>query len=265
MFKNNFIAVVKSNGRILREFNNGEVKIPFGSEYSILLKNKDSRKAVVSVSIDGKSVTEGRIIINGGSDFELLGFLEGMNVRNRFRFIQKTDEIIRHRGDNADDGIITVEYWFEERVEVTRRYDDVYPIYHHPIHRYPYYWCDNNYLNTPNTSGNNFYLGSTSFVSNNVSDTMAYSCDINAVNSSPLPDEGITVKGSETNQGFNYGHTNQLENQSSVINIILKGYSGSGTKVTQIITTSQKVKCPTCGRMMKSSIKYCSNCGTYLM
>lgn len=257
MFRNNFIVVVKSEGRILRE-HNGNVRLPFGSEYSILLKNKDSRKAVASISVDGKSVTEGRIIIDGGSEVELLGFLEGTSVRNRFKFIQKTDEIVRHRGDRVDDGIVTVEYWFEERVEVTKRYEDV-------VRRY--YWWD--YPHKPFYPYTPLYSGM-KFTSDNINTSIntnySVSSSISAYNcSTPLPDEGITVKGSEVNQNFNYGHTKNLENQSNIINIILKGYKDSGVKVKMPTTTTQRVECPTCGRKVRSSEKYCSNCGTYLM
>ena len=251
VFKNNFIAVVRSGGRILREVN-GEVRLPFGSEYSILLKNKDSRKAVASISIDGQSVTNGRIIVDGGSQVELLGFLEGISVRNKFRFIQKTAEIAEHRGDNVDDGIVTVEYWFEERVEVTKqRYDVV---------RGWGGWYPYDYYSTPMFNDTSY-----TFTTSNCVDYHALTASecVVAV-ASVLPDEGITVKGSEVNQTFSYGNTKSLEEQSSVINIVLKGYKDSGVKVERAVTTSQKIQCPTCGRSTRSSAKYCSNCSTYL-
>ena len=254
MYKNNFIAVVKNNGRILREMD-GNVRLPFGSEYSILLKNKDSRKAVVSISIDGESVTENRIIVDGSSDAELFGFLEGNRVRNKFKFIQKTDEIVRHRGDKADDGIVTVEYWFEERVETVRQKFET-------TWGKPYTWYDaTTYIPRDYTisygTGDNLFSGITIHTATNVSSSLS--------SNNISPDEGITVKGSEVNQDFNYGHTNKLENQSSVINIILKGYQVSGVQVKVPLVTSQKVQCPTCGMRAKSYAKYCSNCGTYLM
>lgn len=236
VFNNNFIAVVKSNGRILRECN-GEVRLPFGSEYSILLKNKDSRKAVVKISVDGKSVTDGRIIVDAFSDVELTGFLEGFSVRNRFRFIKKTEEIAEHLGDNIDDGIVTVEYWFERKVYETYRWS----------YTKEFKWPPDPYI---------------SYCSQQEPLNQVFCCS----SSVSRPEEvGITVKGSETRQDFVSGNVNSLESQSSVINIILRGYSGSGNVVKKAVTVSDKVKCPTCGRSMKSSVKYCSNCGTYLL
>jgi hypothetical protein len=58
VYTNNFIAVVKHKGRIMRD-TNGVVRLPFGSEYSVLLKNKDSKTAVVRIEIDGEDVMSG--------------------------------------------------------------------------------------------------------------------------------------------------------------------------------------------------------------
>ena len=77
VFKKNFVAVVKVGGKIMRE-DNGEVKIPFGSEYTILLKSKDTRKAVVSIEIDGQDVLDRKqLIVYPNSDSELQGFMDG--------------------------------------------------------------------------------------------------------------------------------------------------------------------------------------------
>ena len=51
-YQDNFAAVIKCDGIILRE-QDKTVKLPFDSEYSILLKNLDSRRALVRIEIDG--------------------------------------------------------------------------------------------------------------------------------------------------------------------------------------------------------------------
>jgi len=256
VYKNNFIVVVKCGGKVLRE-QGGEVRLPFGSEYSILLKNKDSRKAVASISIDGESVTDGRIVVDGFSEVELVGFLEGMSVRNKFKFIQKTEEIVKHRGDRVDDGIVTVEYWFEERVEVTKKYEDVY------VKKYINPWYTDQGSWTPQPYRDTTITCSSDISSCSPQTTTRGGCFVNSC--VPTQDEGITVKGSETRQDFQYGSTKTLESQSNVINIVLKGYTDSGIKVEKFVATTDKVKCPTCGRTAKSNSKYCANCGTYLL
>ena len=115
MYKNNFVVVVKCNGQILRE-QGSTVYLPYGSEYSILLKNKDTRKASVGIEVDGRDALNGnRLIIGGNSTEEVKGFMRNMRKTNRFKFIKKTREIQKHRGDKIDDGLIRVTYRFEKR------------------------------------------------------------------------------------------------------------------------------------------------------
>ena len=72
MYQEKFIAVVKCNNKILREQNKCEVHLPFGSEYSLLFKNLDSRRVNVNVSIDGTDILFGRsLVIDANSEMEL--------------------------------------------------------------------------------------------------------------------------------------------------------------------------------------------------
>jgi len=113
-YKEQFVAEVKVNGKILR-VRNDEVFLPFGSEYSLLLKNLNSKRASVKISIDGTDVLDGNALVVGPNQTaELEGFLKGSTGKNKFRFIQKTKEIQEHRGDKIDDGIIRIEFAYEE-------------------------------------------------------------------------------------------------------------------------------------------------------
>lgn len=237
MYKNNFVVVVKHRGKVLRENNGGVVRLPFGSDYSVLLKNKDSRKAVADVEIDGEEVASG-IIVPGNSSVELKGALNGLNVKNKFRFIKKTREISRYRGDRPEDGLVRVEYRFE-RYDPEIVYYDVKPYRRTPIAEWTYY------------SGNFTSCCNDSVVScNNVSYKGS--------------DAGITVPGAETNQNFVYGSTKTLESQSYVIILHLKGLTNKRKRVKKAITVKTRLRCPTCGRRSKSNVKFCGNCGTYL-
>jgi hypothetical protein len=123
VYESRLIAVVKHNNNILREVD-GIVYLPFGSEYSILFKNKHVRNCSVSVDIDGKDVLSGiNIVIKPDTEPELLGFINNSGIiTNRFKFIQKTKEIAEYRGDRIDDGIITIKFRFEKEI--------VHPIYY---------------------------------------------------------------------------------------------------------------------------------------
>ena len=113
-YADKFVVEVKQNGKILR-IKNGAVYLPFGSEYSIFLKNLNSKRASVNISIDGEDVLDNNsLVLDANSSTELEGFLRGNTAKNRFRFINKTKEISEHRGDRADDGLLRVEFAFEK-------------------------------------------------------------------------------------------------------------------------------------------------------
>lgn len=249
MFRNDFVGVVVNRGKIMRESRNelGEnvVKLPFGSEYAVRLKNLNTVKAVVDVEIDGSRAAQG-LIINPGTSFELKGFLEGLRVRNRFRFIEKTKEISNYRGDRIDDGIIRISYRFEQPQPVY--YIEPLPMKSlvPPWHPTRSFGPDLQYTYT----SSNTYGGGTQ-----------NSCFVSQVQETA---EGITVKGSETRQDFIYGYTNPLEEHAHVINIKLVGYSDSGIAIKKPITTKTKYRCKTCGRKWPSRYKFCPNCTTYL-
>lgn len=260
VYKNNFIAVVRYKGRIMRDVD-GTVSLPFGSEYSIRLKNKDSRTAVVRIEVDGEDVMAGhRYIVPGNSTRELEGFLKGLKATHKFRFIKKTKEISKFRGDRIDDGIIRIEFWYEQTAQVTP-WVTVYPstgTYHY----------SNDFTLTDNsgTCGpiQQLYTQTAGDISSGLkSSTIACSHEVAA----PKSDEGITVKGTKADQNFQYGNVGVLETQSSVIVIRLKGQvkrKGKVEKIRKPITVRTRIQCPTCGRRWKSHLKFCGNCSTAL-
>ncbi len=289
-YKDNFVAEVKCNGKILR-IRDGAVHLPYGSEYTLLLKNLNSRKVSVKVHVDGQDVLDySSLILEANTSSELEGFLSGTVAKNRFKFIHKTKQIQEHRGDKVDDGLIRVEFAFEKpRPEIIKKTiiheDHYYNHYPRPYYPRPYYhWNHNDWFNGVsdiNSSGDGVQTTFTSSGGDALNGVVSANCaegakgrsvNVNMVQTSdlgveslgqPLDDEGITVKGSECHQSFRYGIIGELE-QSQVITIQLKGMSGSGVQVQQPLSVNTKLQCPTCGTKSKSSSKYCSSCGTYL-
>lgn len=248
VYKDNFVAVVKCDGKILREID-GVVRLPFGSEYSILMKNLDARRVVVSVDIDGENVTDGKIIINGNSTFELKGRVKDLKVEKSFKFIEKTEDVVKERGDRIDDGIIRIEYQYEDDKWYLSDYKYYKPfpqweIYYYPPKSYEYEWADGTKI-WCTTSGYSYsYSSSYRYEGQN--------------------DEGVTVDGSDTDQRFVESNAPILEQTKHVITIKLKGRATEGP-VKVPVTTKDKIKCKTCGKSSKSSFKYCPHCGTRLV
>ncbi len=240
VYNNQFIVVIKHKGKVLREFSGNVVRLPFGSDYSIMMKNKDSsRKALVEVFVDGKDALDSNsIIVSPEQSVELKGFMEGSIVRNKFRFIEKTNEISKYRGNFIEDGLVEIKYSFEEP-QVT--------------------W----YSLTKDTAprANCYFSG--------VSETKftASSSDQNISCSVGANECGITVPGAETKQDFQTGVIGSTGFKSSII-INLKGETtttkAKRKRVKKPITVKTKIRCSTCGRRWRSSMKYCGNCSTYL-
>jgi len=270
-YEQQFVAVVEQGGRVLRE-HDGVVRMPFGEDYGLRLKNLGSRRAVVSVSIDGEDVLGGkRVVAEPDSETRLDGFMDQSGrVRWRFRFIRKTEEIVEHRGDRLDDGVIRVEFRFErERPEVRRvttihndewyNYRPLWPydpwrpyVRPHLLHYEPLVYRGGSPTITWSTSNTTGTLTCS-----------AMPCTLTA-SRSPMADEGITVKGDRAEQDFRPICTDELEEASHVIVIRLRGASTAGQLVKRVVTTRQRLACPTCGRESRSDAEYCSRCGTAL-
>lgn len=273
-YADKFVVEVKQGGKILR-VKDGAVYLPFGSEYSILLKNLNSKRASVKISIDGEDVLDNNILVlDANSSTELQGFMKGNVARNRFRFINKTKEISDHRGDRADDGLLRVEFAFEKpqpQPWITNVIKEVHHHYDPPI-RIKHYGSnvDWTYLNNdssgrgmgPQSVYTNSVVGETK-CSSDMSNVTMDSLGVENISEIPNTDEGITVKGSEVSQHFNYTSIGELE-ESTVIVIALKGLTQTGQNISQPVSVQDKLTCSSCGTKSKSSFKFCPNCGTFL-
>lgn len=276
-YKDQFVVEVKCKGKILR-MRDDFVYLPFGSEYSLYLKNLSSKRASIKVSIDGQDVLDYQsLILDANSSTELEGFLRGNQARNRFKFIKKTKEIQEHRGDKIDDGFIRVEFAYEKpKPEIIKK--TIIHEEHHHYHRPHYYWNYNDWFtgdsNIRYTSSDNVVGAARGMSSGQIQDgpvqNAFYSSNVTMDSlgvqnqSQPLDDEGITVKGSEMYHQYQYASIGELE-QSEVIIIRLKGVADNSQQpVQQPVTVSTKYTCSSCGKRCRSSFKYCPKCGTYL-
>jgi hypothetical protein len=268
MYHKKFIAVIKNQGKTLRD-GGGLVRLPFGSTYSILLKNKNSVKAVANVEVDGEDVLQNHgIIVSPNQSVEVTGWMRNMDRTNKFKFIRKTKEIQKFRGDRLDDGLVRIAYKFEKQLAFE-------PV----VIKDPWPVCPKN--DWPKCPTNRWGTG---YINDSFTTPIAGSLNGNYVMSSyncsaplgdgkitvknnrniPLKDEGITIKGKIIDQGYRYATTNLLENTSHVIIINLRGISKTGRKVEKVITTRSRTQCDVCGRKWKSNVKYCGNCGNCL-
>jgi hypothetical protein len=254
-YKDYFVAEVKCNGRILRVIDD-KVYLPFGSEYSLLLKNLNTKRARANITIDGTDVLDYHSLVLGANETsEILGFMKNNQVHNRFKFIEKTQEISDYRGDKIEDGLIRIEFAYEQPVV----YNWTPFVTHRNID--PNYWT---YTSKGDDVGRGICdssMSSPSFSSSSQSSGPSKS-SLSEVNCYFNNDQGITVPGSEVKQDFHYTTFGTAE-PSQVIVLKLIGRKDAGQYVEQ--PREIKTRCQTCGRTASGTIKYCPNCGTYLL
>ncbi len=290
MYNQKLVASIKTKGKILREFKD-TVYIPFASEYSILLKNLNTVRAVVNVFIDGENAVPGGLVIDPGRSVDLERWIKNGNLSegNRFKFIERTAKIEEGpRGIKEEDGLIRVEYQFEiprPVININNIIGGQFPYYPPGVRGMTseykgvvdkYSYTTNNItgqtLSQVNVGGT---LRGVDWSKNGEATAAAASAAINQVapQSSELHagmatmdwnDVGITVPGSKSEQKFQTTTIGALD--PTVHNIVLRivGDLGHNKPVEQAVTVKHKPKCVTCGKQNKHNAKFCSECGTAL-
>jgi len=291
MYGNKIAAAIKVNGQVLREFKD-TVYVPFGAEYTILLKNLHTTRAVVNVYIDGDNVVPGGLVLDAGREVELERAIKNNNLTegNRFKFIERTGNIEEYRGVKLEDGLIRIEHQFEQPrpvINVTDQYWKQYP----PGVRTPT-WNPTLYggvTGISGSTGDRFSVtasGATCQVNvNGIMRGIDYSkgesvkasaaAAINQVSPQSAElhdgmatmdwcDTGITVPGSKSTQTFQHTTVGLLEAEKHSMVIRILGDLGHNKPVTKPVTVKHKVKCTTCGRQNKHNAKFCTECGTAL-
>jgi hypothetical protein len=267
---NKVVACLKVEGKVLRE-DKGVVTLPFGSEYSIFVKNRNPTRIKVKVSVDGTDATSGTwLVVEPNDDLDLERFIRDGNwdSGNRFKFIERTAEVEEHRGIKADDGLIRIEY----QVEVVKPKPIIVEEHHHHHDHWdrPWYerpWRYSGELTKSSAPTRSRSLRPSASAGNKKSvhpasaDVGYYSYEF-PCDSESLSDAGITVPGSESHQKFS--SVRDFESgPSEVIVLQLRG-KVAGKVATKAVTVKTKLQCVTCGKTQKSTEKFCGQCGTAL-
>lgn len=291
MYNQKLVASLKANGKILREFKD-TVYCPFGAEYSILLKNLNTVRAVVNVYIDGENQTPGGLVLNAHQEVDLQRSIKNGNLMegNKFKFIERTGAVENHRGIKLEDGIVRIEYQFEMSRPVIAISDNVYTKRLERTSQ-PDNYRYGDYLNTTiGTAGAisgtmningvlrsaDYSSGETMkahasaatteyFATNNIKVQSAVHDGMATMDSYvPKNDAGITVPGSKSDQKFQTAYIGALDPQTHSIVLKILGETPDNEPVRKPVTTKHKPKCVTCGKQNKATAKFCTECGTAL-
>lgn len=231
------------NGCPQKELANGVVSLPFGSEYSLRFRNKNNRRAVVQIYIDGENVSGAGYIVNAN---DYVDIKRHHDVDRSFKFVSlDSSDAVDHgkNGPNDDKvkGTIEARFFLEkEKPQVVYR-----DIHHHHDHYYPRPRPTNRSTGIPTRprmqwkryrSGNSFggdesfgavtdcYMGGgggttsslTPISSNAQSKSLSFS-------EPPQLQDGCTVEGNFTGQSFRTVWCDTEDTHTSV-KIFLQGY-----------------------------------------
>ena len=267
MYNQKFAAAIKVKGKVLREFKD-VVYLGFGSEYSILLKNLHTVRAIANVYIDGDNIVPGGLVLRPGQEIDLERSIKNNNLTegNKLKFIERTGAVEQHRGIKLEDGIVRIEFEFERPYTPPSwvnqaKWDSVTGT---PYNETPYYGttiCSNSYQGPMRGKG-------TSAISGNVANASLNSVNISTQTigalTSSYNDAGITVAGSKSDQKFQTASWFPTEGVKHSIVLKLLGETPDNKPVVKEVTVKTKPKCTTCGRQNKHTAKFCTECGTAL-
>lgn len=280
MYNSKLAAAIKVAGKILRE-EKENVFLPFGSEFTIFLKNLNSKRAVVKVEIDGKPVDGGLggFVIDANSTLELERFIRNGNLNegNKFKFIQRNAAVEAGRGIGCEDGIVRIEF----------QYETPEPAYVPPITYYRSF-VDNSWqsgvlrsqsfncssLNTFGVKADTVTLASSVGPVGSIGPGAAMGGVVGtayaSASASPSPSvepmnyNGITVEGSVSTQKFQGTFVRPLEPEKFVMVFKLMGDLAAGAPVKVAETKKTRKTCKTCKHRNAAGAKFCAQCGTAL-
>jgi len=271
MYNQKLVASIKVKGKILREFKD-TVYIPFASEYSILLKNLNTVRAIVNVFVDGENAVPGGLVIDPGQSVDLERWIKNGNLSegNRFKFIERTAAIENGpRGIKEEDGLIRVDYQFEIPRPVINVSNIAGSFPHYPPGVRGSFNVNGALRGVDYSAGENTRaMASTAINSTlksmNISATSVDVHDGMATMDWCANETGITVPGSKSEQKFQHTTVGALD--PTVHNIVLRivGDLGHNKPVQKAVTVQHKPKCVTCGKQNRAHAKFCSECGTSL-
>lgn len=272
MYANKLAVAVKHRGKVLQEF--GEVVyLPFGSEYGLLIKNLNSVRASVKVSIDGQDVTEGvKLVVppNGSIDIERFIKNGNLNKGNRFKFIERNAAVTAHRGARVDDGLIQVTWSFELIRATISGTSEFVSTVNAPK---PDGWWSNGTsaggwgASGSLSSGPILMPGQNSVSASAARGVESWSTDTYkgaAPQASSAPAPGVTAPGSVSHQQFHSVGWFETEAAIHVMVIKLAGEAAATGAVQNVVYTRSKVGCTMCGYKSRPTSRFCSQCGASL-
>jgi hypothetical protein len=253
VYSNRFVMCVLVNGKPVEELANGEVQIPFNTEYVLRFRNKNDRRAVVKFWIDGELVSGNNGYVIPANDF--IDIKRHNNRDAAFVLVPLNSGEAVDAGKNGPNydkqkGVVKAEFTLEKKYEPVREIHH----YHHPrprIHKFvpdpfpplynpydPYRSISHNSLESPGAPMDHYSAGGATMdccMMGDQSREVTYASDdvatfkrISTSNARRIVpqstvQDGCTVEGNMTGQTFGSVYVD-LESVSTTLQIFLRGY-----------------------------------------
>lgn len=144
VYSNKFVMCILVDGHPQQELANGVVKLPFGTEYSLRFRNKNNRRAVVKIFIDGENVSGGGYIIPANDHVDIK---RHWDKDRTFKFVDLDSPEAVDAGKNGpnpdkEKGLVEAHFYLEK--ESSYFYSPYVPHYreehhHHHHHHHDHY------------------------------------------------------------------------------------------------------------------------------
>lgn len=131
VYSNKFVVCVLVNGTPVKELSDSSVLIPHGTTYSLRLRNRNSRRAVVKFWIDGEEASGNGYIIDANKAVDIHRYA-AKDVAFKFVNLDSSEAVdFGKNGPNHDKkmGVIEARFYLEKAVP------EVKEVHHH--HHYP--------------------------------------------------------------------------------------------------------------------------------
>lgn len=253
IFSNKFVTSVVVDGSVLSERADGQVAIPFNSEFGLKLTNKHARRAQVEVFID--EVSQGVFIVDGGRSWILC---RGSDRDRAFKFVKSTSSEAKSAGKSklpeGVSGLVKTVWQLErETIPYVPRWKNPNPW------RNPYPWVPMPpvYGSAGNSPDAVIVRSSSDIENAGATYTMNASSTevcIQSLSAHKL-EQGVTVDGEATAQEFETIHFTPEGNETIHL-IKLVGFDGPLPDI--------KSYCSNCGKKTEKKWRHCPFCSNRL-
>ena len=142
VYSNKFVMCVLHNGEVQKELANGVVKLPFSAEYTLRFRNKNDRRAVVKIFIDGENVSGNGYIVPA-NDYVDIKRHHDKDAAFKFVSLESPDaQEFGKDGPNHDKvkGVVEARFYLEKARPVAPIVKEIHHHHHHhheDHHHYP--------------------------------------------------------------------------------------------------------------------------------